>query len=132
MGSYVATETVKMMINEGVTIKGSKALILGITFKENCPDIRNSRVIDIIRELESYHVGVDVYDPWADLDEVKYEYKLDLRTNLNQLSQGYHAIILAVSHQEFLTLDLNTLKAENAVVFDVKSLYPKESVNARL
>lgn len=132
MGSYVATETVKMMINEGVTIKGSKALILGITFKENCPDIRNSRVIDIIRELESYHVGVDVYDPWADLDEVKYEYKLDLKTNLNQLSQGYHAIILAVSHQEFLTLDLNTLKAENAVVFDVKSLYPKESVNARL
>ncbi|MGF1555868.1 nucleotide sugar dehydrogenase [Paucihalobacter sp.] len=132
MGSYVATETVKMMINEGATIKGSKALILGITFKENCPDIRNSRVIDIIRELESYHVGVDVYDPWADTEEVNYEYKLELKTSLNQLGNNYNAIILAVSHQQFLTLDLNALKAENAVVFDVKSLYPKESVNARL
>lgn len=132
MGSYVATETVKMMINEGATIKGSKALILGITFKENCPDIRNSRVIDIIREFESYHVSVDVYDPWANAEEVKHEYQLDLKISLNQLNQSYNAIILAVSHQEFLTLDLNALKADNAVVFDVKSLYPKESVNARL
>lgn len=132
MGSYVATETVKMMINEGATIKGSNALILGITFKENCPDIRNSRVIDIIRELQSYHVNVDVYDPWADLDEVKIEYQLDLKNNINQLGQAYNAIILAVSHEEFLTLDLATLKADNAVIFDVKSLYPKSSVNARL
>lgn len=132
MGSYVATETVKMMISEGATIKGSRALVLGITFKENCPDIRNSRVIDIINELESYHVEVDVFDPWANAEEVKHEYGLNLKGNLDQLRNEYQAIILAVSHREFLKLDINALKAEKAVVFDVKSFYPKESVNARL
>jgi UDP-N-acetyl-D-galactosamine dehydrogenase len=132
MGSYVATETVKMMINEGVTIKGSKALVLGITFKENCPDIRNSRVIDIIRELKSYHVNVDVYDPWASSEEVQEEYGLELLSNSVQLGDHYHAIILAVSHKEFLTLDVQALKADNGVIFDVKSLFPKEMVNARL
>ena len=132
MGGYVATETVKMMINEGVTIKGAKALVLGITFKENCPDIRNSRVIDIIRELKSYHVNVDVYDPWASPEEVQEEYGLGLLSNSVQLGDHYHAIILAVSHKEFLNLDVQALKADNGVIFDVKSLYPKELVNARL
>ncbi|MEM9678904.1 MAG: nucleotide sugar dehydrogenase [Bacteroidota bacterium] len=132
MGSYVAQETVKMMINKGATIKGSRALVLGITFKENCPDIRNSRVIDIIDELESYHVNVDVYDPWASEDEVKHEYGLKLITSASGLQSDYNAIILAVSHKEFLELDLNALKSDDAVIFDVKSLLPKQQVDARL
>ena len=132
MGSYVATETVKMMINKGATIKGSKALVLGITFKENCPDIRNSRVIDIIEELQSYHVNVDVFDPWASKAEVKHEYNLDLITDKENLASDYQAIILAVSHKEFLSLDINNLKSENCVTFDVKSLLPPDTIDARL
>ncbi len=132
MGSYVATETVKMMINKGATIKGSNALVLGITFKENCPDIRNSRVIDIIEELQSYHVNVDVYDPWASTEEVKQEYNLDLKSSMDDLQSNYDAIILAVSHNEFLELSIDNLKSDNCVVFDVKSLLPINSVDARL
>lgn len=132
MGSYVATETVKMMIDKGATIKGSNALILGITFKENCPDIRNSRVIDIITELQSYHVNVDVYDPWASKEEVKDEYGLDLKTSVNDLDSDYDAVILAVSHKEFLDLKLENLKSHRSVVFDVKSLLPIEEVDSRL
>lgn len=132
MGGYVATETVKMMINKGATIKGSNALVLGITFKENCPDIRNSRVIDIIEELQSYHVNVDVYDPWASIEEVKHEYNLDLKTSMDDLQSNYDAIILAVSHNEFLELSIDSLKSDKCVVFDVKSLLPINSVDARL
>jgi len=132
MGSYVATETVKMMINKGATIKGSKALVLGITFKENCPDIRNSRVIDIIEELQSYHVNVDVYDPWASKAEVKHEYGLDLISDQSKLGSDYEAIILAVSHKEFLEINLNSLKADECVTFDVKSLLPLDTIDARL
>ncbi|WP_400077972.1 nucleotide sugar dehydrogenase [Winogradskyella sp. R77965] len=132
MGSYVATETVKMMINKGATIKGSKALVLGITFKENCPDIRNSRVIDIIEELETYHVNVDVFDPWASKEEVKHEYKLDLISDFGELSSDYDAVILAVSHNEFLKIDITKLKSQTGVVFDVKSLLPIDTVDARL
>ncbi len=132
MGSYVATETVKMMISKGATIKGSNALVLGITFKENCPDIRNSRVIDIIEELQSYHVNVDVYDPWASKGEVKHEYNLDLKSSMDDLQANYDAIILAVSHNEFLELSIDNLKSDKCVVFDVKSLLPINSVDARL
>jgi UDP-N-acetyl-D-galactosamine dehydrogenase len=132
MGSYVATETVKMMIKKGATIKGSNALVLGITFKENCPDIRNSRVIDIIEELESYHVNVDVYDPWASKEEVKHEYDIDLKSSMSELKSDYDAIILAVSHNEFLELSLDNLKIDKTVIFDVKSLLPTELVDARL
>ncbi|MCB0399588.1 MAG: nucleotide sugar dehydrogenase [Winogradskyella sp.] len=132
MGSYIATETIKMMISKGATIKGSNALVLGITFKENCPDIRNSRVIDIIEELQSYHVNVDVFDPWASEEEVKHEYNLDLKTSVSDLKPNYDAIILAVSHKEFLELSLKNLRSDTSVVFDVKSLLPKETVDARL
>mgnify|MGYP000313931378 CR=1 FL=1 len=132
MGSYVAQETVKMMIKKGATIKNSNALVLGITFKENCPDIRNSRVIDIIREFETYHVNVDVFDPWASSDEVKHEYNLDLIGDTRDLKPKYDAIILAVSHQEFLELEIAELKSEIGVIFDVKSLLPKQIVDARL
>lgn len=132
MGSYVATETVKMMINKGATIKGSNALVLGITFKENCPDIRNSRVIDIIEEFQSYHVNVDVYDPWASKEEVKHEYDIDLKSSMSELKSDYDAIILAVSHNEFLELSLDKLKSDKSVIFDVKSLLPQDIVDARL
>ena len=132
MGSYVAQETVKMMIKKGATIKGSKALVLGITFKENCPDIRNSRVIDIIKELETYHVDVDVFDPWASSEEVKHEYGFNLLCSKTEISDNYDAIILAVSHNEFMKLDLQKLKSSTGVIFDVKSLFPKDQVDGRL
>jgi len=132
MGSYVAQETVKMMIKKGATIKGSKVLVLGITFKENCPDIRNSRVIDIIKELETYHVDVDVFDPWASSEEVKHEYGFDLLCSKTEISANYDAIILAVSHNEFLSLDIDALKSPIGVIFDVKSLLPINQVDGRL
>ena len=132
MGSYVAHETVKLMIDKEIAIKGSNALVLGITFKENCPDIRNSRTIDIIREFETYKVNIDVYDPWANKDEVKQEYELDLITNASLLKVNYDAIVLAVSHNEFLSLDLEKLISATGVIFDVKSLYPKRNTDSRL
>lgn len=132
MGSYVATETVKMMIKKGATIKGSNILVLGITFKENCPDIRNSRVIDIIEELQAYDINVDVYDPWASVDEVQHEYGLQLLSDTNTLKTTYDGIVLAVSHEEFLQMDIVGLKAPGGVIFDVKSLLPLADVDARL
>jgi UDP-N-acetyl-D-galactosamine dehydrogenase len=132
MGSYVATETVKMMIKKGATIKGSNALVLGMTFKENCPDIRNSRVIDIIEEFQSYHINVDVYDPWASKEEVKHEYDIDLKSSMSELRPDYDAIILAVSHNEFLEISLDNLKSDTCVIFDVKSLLPHNTVDGRL
>lgn len=132
MGSYVAQETVKMMIKKGAKIKGAKALVLGITFKENCPDIRNSRVIDIIKEFQSFDVNVEVYDPWASAEEVKHEYNLDLLCSLDELTGNYDSIVLAVSHNQFLNLDLQALKSDIGVIFDVKSLLPEGMVDARL
>jgi UDP-N-acetyl-D-galactosamine dehydrogenase len=132
MGSYVATETVKMMIKKGATIKNSRVLVLGITFKENCPDIRNSRVIDIIREFETYNINVDVYDPWASAEEVKHEYDFDLICDQSDLGRDYEAIVLAVSHDKFKALDIQGLKASSGVIFDVKSMLPEGSVDARL
>ena len=132
MGSYVAQETVKLMIDKGISIKGSNTLVLGITFKENCPDIRNSRVIDIIKEFKTYKVNIDVYDPWADKDTVKQEYNLNLINNASLLKRNYDAIVLAVSHKEFLTLDLEKLISATGVIFDVKSFYPKSNTDSRL
>lgn len=132
MGAYVAQETVKMMIQKGVRIKGSNVLVLGITFKENCPDIRNSRVIDIIEEFETYNTNIDVFDPWASKEEVKHEYDFDLLDDASQLRSDYDAIVLAVSHNEFLELDLQKMKSDIGVIFDVKSLLPIQSVDARL
>ncbi|WCO02512.1 nucleotide sugar dehydrogenase [Psychroserpens ponticola] len=132
MGSYVAQETVKMMIQKGARIKDSNVLVLGITFKENCPDIRNSRVIDIIEEFETYNVNVDVFDPWASKEEVKHEYGFDLLDDTSKLKSDYDAIVLAVSHNEFLKLDLQKMKSDIGVIFDVKSLLPIHTVDARL
>lgn len=132
MGRYVASETVKMMIKNGARIKGANILILGITFKENCPDIRNSRVIDIVREFESFDINVHVYDPWASIEEVVEEYGIELLSKPNTGNKRYEAIVLAVGHKEFLDLDLNKLKSPMGVVFDVKALFPIETVDTRL
>lgn len=122
MGRYVATQLVKQMIRQDQHINGCPVLVLGITFKENCPDIRNSRVIDIIDQLKDFGIAVDVYDPWADAEEVQHEYGLTIMTRPEQLSGRYAGIMLAVGHNEFKDLDLEPLKAEGAVVYDVKSL----------
>lgn len=129
MGSHVAKKVVKLMIDKGQTIKDSKALLLGITFKENCPDIRNSKVIDVYHELSDFGIDVEVYDPWADASEVKHEYGIDL---INDLGEAYNAIVLAVSHDEFKALDITQLTTENSVVFDIKSFFQKELIDARL
>ncbi len=132
MGPFVAQETIKLMIKKGISVHNSDVLVLGITFKEDCPDIRNSRVIDIIEELKSYHVNVDIFDPWANKEEVKHEYGVDLICDFKALNKKYSAIILAVSHREFMTIDLNALVAQPNVIFDVKSILDKNSIDSRL
>lgn len=129
MGIHIATCVVKLMARKELPINKSDILVLGITFKENCPDIRNSRVIDVIRELQSYGATVDVYDPLADSKEVEHEYGLKL---LNNLSKKYHAIVLAVSHNEFSSLDWSKIRNHNTVVYDVKSFLDRSTITARL
>ncbi len=132
MGKFVANETVKMMLKKGLPVRNAKVLVLGITFKENCPDIRNSRAIDVIRELEDYQLDVDVYDPWASPGEVKEEYGFDLLENLNPGEKKYDAILALVAHNEFKEMDLKTLGKENAFIYDVKSIFPKDKSDLRL
>ena len=129
MGAYVAQEIVKCMIKKEVKVLNAKVLMLGITFKENCPDIRNTKAIDIYNELMSYEMSVDVYDPWADKDEVFHEYGISLIT---KIEDKYEAIVLAVSHNEFLKLDISALKANPSIIYDVKSILPKDISDARL
>jgi UDP-N-acetyl-D-galactosamine dehydrogenase len=129
MGIFIANEVIKLMAKANLPISGGKILVLGLTFKENCPDIRNSKVVDVVHELLTFGAKVDVYDPHADADEVKHEYNLNLTADL---SQRYHAVILAVSHQEFAAIELDKLKEKNAVVYDIKGFLPKSSVTARL
>jgi UDP-N-acetyl-D-galactosamine dehydrogenase len=131
MGIYVANQVIKLMIKNGYKVDGAKILVLGITFKENCPDIRNSRVIDIIHELEEFGCQIDVYDPWADKAEVKEEYGIELLASLEHKTYG--TSLVAVSHDEFINLDLNTIKnGKEAIVYDLKSIYDNEKVNGRL
>ena len=119
MGGYIASEVVKLMIHKEVKVKGSKVLILGITFKENCPDIRNTKVMDMYLSLKSYGVYVDVYDPWAKKEEVKNEYDIELLNTLEDCT--YEAIVLAVAHQQFKTIDISSLKKKKSVVYDIKN-----------
>ena len=131
MGEYVAGEVVKLMLKSGLPVKGAKALLLGITFKENCPDIRNTRAIDIYNELQTYGMEVDVYDPWADREEVKQEYSINI---LNEYPEGngYNAIVLAVAHEKFMHIDLKEHKDKGCVIFDVKGILDKSLVDGRL
>ncbi len=129
MGIFIAGKVVKLMIQKGTSIKGAKVLLLGVTFKENCPDIRNSKVVDIYNELLQFGLDVDVFDPHADAVQVKEEYDIDLVT----LPTKYDAIILTVSHNEFLNLDMNTLKSgTHSVIFDSKAALDRAIVDARL
>jgi UDP-N-acetyl-D-galactosamine dehydrogenase len=117
MGIYVAGQVIKLMIKKGQKIEGSKVLVLGITFKENCPDIRNSRVIDVIRELQDFGCNVEVSDYWADKEEVKREYNIDLKNDINY--DDYEAVVLAVAHDKFKEIKLDN---DSQVVFDIKSI----------
>ncbi len=129
MGMFVANKVVKLMIQKGGTIKKSNALVLGITFKENCSDIRNSKVIDIYNELLQFGIEVCVYDPYADHNEVMKEYSIKLTTTLEK----YDAVILAVSHEEFLKMNIQALKkSEMSVIYDIKSFLDRKIVDARL
>jgi len=129
MGAHVAKKVVKLMIDKGQKIKNSKVLMLGITFKENCPDIRNSKAIDVYTELTDFGIDVDVYDPWANAAEVKHEYGVDL---VQEIGTDYAAVVLTVSHDQFKSLDINSLKSEKTVVFDIKAFFDVDSIDARL
>ncbi len=133
MGAHIARQTVKHLIRKGHQVRGAKAMVLGLTFKENCPDIRNSRVVDIIAELREFNMEVDVYDPWADPAEVEHEYGLRMvgREKLAALPT-YDAVIVAVGHNQFKELPLKDLCKGKSVVYDVKGLFPRECSDERL
>jgi len=129
MGIFIANKVIKLMAKNDNPINNGRVLVLGITFKENCPDIRNSRVIDVIEELGSFGLNVEVYDPHADTEEVKYEYNIDL---IDQPSGVYNAIILAVGHNEFKDFNLAEHKNDKTITYDVKGFYDKSLITSRL
>ncbi len=132
MGIFIANKVVKLMINKGQKVQGSRVLVLGITFKENCTDIRNSRVVDIVKELADYGCTVDVYDPWAASDDVKHEYGFGLIDKGALEAGGYDAVVFAVAHEKFRALDVAALKSANGVIYDVKSFLDPGVVDGRL
>jgi UDP-N-acetyl-D-galactosamine dehydrogenase len=130
MGEYVAKRIVKLLIKNKITVYTSKILILGITFKENCPDVRNTKIVDVVTALSDYGIDIDIYDPWANPAEVMHEYGI---VTTNQLpNEKYNAIVLAVSHKEFLSLDFNALKKEKAIVYDVKGVLDLDLIDGKL
>ena len=129
MGQYVASEVVKLMLKNDLKVNGAKVLVLGITFKENCPDVRNTKVVDVINNLKSYNINVDTYDPWANPDEVMHEYKLHTSTNIK--NEKYDAVVLAVAHKEFLQMNFNDFLVENGILYDVKGIL-NEKISGRL
>ncbi|MDY8136300.1 nucleotide sugar dehydrogenase [Aquimarina sp. 2201CG5-10] len=129
MGQYVASEVIKLMVNHDIRIKGANVLVLGITFKENCPDVRNTRAVDVINNLKEYGTEITIYDPWADQDEVRHEYGLE---TVNKLPDAtFDAVVLTVAHKEYLDLDLKSLLMPNGVLYDVKGIITEE-VHGRL
>lgn len=132
MGKYIAAEVVKLLIRKELKIMHARVLQLGITFKENCPDIRNSHAVDVVDGLREFGCEVDIYDPWADPEDVKKEYNLTSFRDLKDLPGNYNAVVLAVAHKEFLEIDLCSLLDENAVVFDIKGILPRNMVDGRL
>jgi UDP-N-acetyl-D-galactosamine dehydrogenase len=129
MGFYVANRVIKKMIQKGHTIAGSRVLVLGMTFKENCPDIRNSRVIDVVTEFKEFSCKVDVFDPWADAAEVMHEYGVSM---IGKPDTGYDAIVLAVAHNEFKEMDIRSFGRKDAVIYDIKGLLDKSMIDERL
>ena len=133
MGRYVASQMIKAMLKKGIQVKGSRVLVMGLAFKENCPDLRNTRVVDVISELKEYHVEVDVYDPWVNPDEAKHEYGIEPVTTPQQ--GAYDGIVIAVGHKQFRELAPQTLRAfgkEELVLFDLKYVASKQAVDLRL
>jgi len=131
MGKHVATELVKLMMRKDVKVIDSKVLILGFTFKEDCPDFRNTRVIDIYNELNSFDVHVDIHDPWVNSEDVKHEYGIEVLKKISEDSQ-YSAVVLAVAHEKFRGLSVRKLVGDTGVIYDVKGMFPKSLVDARL
>jgi UDP-N-acetyl-D-galactosamine dehydrogenase len=134
MGHHVAAEVVKLMIHKGHAIAGARVLVLGFTFKENCPDLRNTRVIDLVRELQGFGANVDVYDPWADRAEATREYAIDLLAEMPAPGQ-FDALVVAVAHDQFKTLGIEGLRRlanDRAIIYDIKGLFPKNEVDGRL
>jgi UDP-N-acetyl-D-galactosamine dehydrogenase len=132
MGAYIAGETIKQMVKKEIPVKSARILILGFTFKENCPDIRNTRVIDIVNELKSYQARINIFDPWVDPAIAKSEYGIEVFKILPRKSEKYDGVILAVAHKEFMQLNIRRLLNENSVIYDVKSILPANMVDARL
>lgn len=133
MGKYVADESVKLIVKKEGQVKGANVLVLGITFKENCPDVRNTKVVDIIDELKTYHTNITICDPWADKAEVKHEYGIDIINNLSESPvKAFDCIILAVAHKEFAEIKLGDIKHDRTVVVDVKGVLPQALVDFRL
>jgi UDP-N-acetyl-D-galactosamine dehydrogenase len=130
MGEFVASQVIKLMIKKSIPINGAKILLLGFTFKENCPDVRNTKIIDVIMNLKDYSVDITTYDPWANPAEVMHEY--NIQTTQTTPNEKFDAIVLGVSHNEFLSLDLNNFKHDKCVVFDVKGILDRSQVDGRL
>ncbi len=130
MGAYVANQTIKCMNKKGEMVKDAKILLMGVTFKENCPDVRNTKIVDIYTTLQEYTNNVTVYDPWANADVVKHEYGIDITTELP--IEKFDAVIMGVAHKQFLSLDVKSLVKEGGVIYDVKGLLPRDIVDGRL
>ena len=120
MGEYVASQVVKCMIRKGIKVNGAEILMLGVTFKENCPDVRNTKIVDVIAALEEYSVKVTTFDPWANPAEVRHEYGIESHQEIP--SKKFDAIVLGVAHHEFKELNFDSLKKDNAIVYDVKGI----------
>lgn len=131
MGAYVAEQTIKCMNKKGVLVKDSNILILGITFKENCPDVRNTKIVDIYHTLSDYTSNITIFDPWANAAMVKAEYGISIVRNLPE-GEVYDAVILGVAHKQFLNIDVKSLLKENGVIYDVKGILPRSIVDGRL
>lgn len=129
MGQYVASEVIKLMVKHDIHIKGADVLVLGVTFKENCPDVRNTKAVDVIKQLNDFGTNVTIYDPWANPSEVMHEYNLNTTVDLPK--QKYQAIVLTVAHSEFLDIDLKSMLLPNGILYDVKGIL-KEKVHGRL
>jgi UDP-N-acetyl-D-galactosamine dehydrogenase len=130
MGKYVATEVIKLMLKKDIKVKNSKVLVLGFTFKEDCPDVRNTKVIDIVNELKTYDVNITIFDPWANPEEVLHEY--DVISQKDIPHNKFDSVILAVSHKEFLKMNLQSLLNDTAIFYDVKGCILKDFVDSRL
>lgn len=130
MGEYVANEVVKLMLKKGIQVLGSQVLILGFTFKENCPDVRNTKVVDIYRALQEYNINIMVYDPWADPVVARHEYGIEISNVLPE--KKFDAAIMAVAHDALKTIDIQSLLKDSHVLFDVKGMMKRDLVDGRL